>query len=59
MEDIICAYACPTTDWNSTPFFYPDIEYFKNKFREVFNEMELYLGRKEAVVIDENQILIR
>ena len=61
-EQIICAYACPSTDFQNTPFTFPnlldrinnkkDIDYYKRKFIELLEEMESEHGICTSVLID-------
>jgi hypothetical protein len=61
IESIVCAYACPSTDFHDTPFAWPeivnigekkDIEYFKRKFISLLKDMENEHGVCTSVHIE-------
>jgi len=62
-DGVVCAYACPDTDFRSEPFTVPDfgklspntfkisIEDFKKRFKDLFIEMEEVHGKCLSVAL--------
>lgn len=63
-SQIICAYACPSTEWRNEPFPWnnkdtifmdkKDIATYKQMFIDLFNEMESQHGKCTSINIKRN-----
>lgn len=64
-KNIVLMYGCPNTEWKHKidddsineiikKFTTKDINYFKNKFEELFEEMENTMGECESLSIKRN-----
>lgn len=68
-KNIVLMYGCPNTEWKPKinddsineiikKFTTKDINYFKNKFEEIFEEMEETMGECESLSIKRNDDFI-